>query len=164
MWDESGEYEEVVCLVCGESLEVDCGHRLATIDVTFGQCVGGAAFDHWDGYEKQVSTALSPYATSDIQPRWEQYAVQSLWDSAREEADRSGEFALLAGPFNDLIVSVLGAAGGTEHPGSLCDSSGPYCESSMRILFADNPQQVCEQAAKVLEKWLVPLPSDADTD
>lgn len=164
MWDESDESEEIVCLECGERTEVACGHHLAFIDMTLGGCVGGEAFDYWDGYQSMASDALSLCAASGLQPQWARDEVSDLWDRCQEESKDFGYFVVAAGPFNDFMVSVLEEAGGTEHPGSVCSSSGAYCESRMRLLFAKHPKQVCEKAKEVLAEWLKPLPPGSENN
>jgi hypothetical protein len=126
--------------------------------MTFGACAGGEAFDYWDGYQSLASEALSQHAASGLQPQWARDEVRDLWARCQEESKDFGDFVMAVGPFNDFMVSVLEEAGGTEHPGAIYSSSGPYCESRMRLLFAQNPKQVCEQAKAVLADWLNPLP------
>ena len=47
------------------------------------------------------------------------------------------------------------AAGGWEHPGSLVMGSGGHCESEVRLMYAENPQEVVEKALKMLPAELV---------
>jgi hypothetical protein len=46
-------------------------------------------------------------------------------------------------------------AGGWEHPGRLAMGSGGHCESEVRLMYADNPQEVVADALKMLPAELV---------
>ena len=161
MRDESGENAEIACPECGADTTEHCPHLLAVIDVTFGQCEGGAAFDRWSGYTSRVIEVFQKHLANGVTPDWEHFEVQEVWE-ALEEVDDPEDFYLPSEAFTNLMVAVFEEAGGFDHSGDLIDESGGRCESEMRIVYAKKPKKVCEKAAVILEQWLAEVkPSEA---
>lgn len=163
-WDEDADEEDDVvrCFECGVGLDEDCPHLLLYADVTFGQCSGGVAFDYWDRYYAQVQEVFAKLLREKLSPDWDQCAVLDVWrDMTRDRIDNPEQPDLPCGAFINLIVEVLGAAGGAEHPGSLATRSGAYSESAVRVMYAGDPTATCEAAFKILAEWLVPASKPA---
>lgn len=161
MRDESGDNDEIACPECGADTSEDCPHILAVIDVTFGQCEGGAAYELWDKYTSRVTEVFQKHLADGVKPDWKHFEVQEVWD-ALELPEDPEDFCLPFEAFADLMVAVFEEAGGVDHPGDLTEESGGRCESEVRILYAKKPKKVCEKAVAVLEQWLTEMkPSDA---
>ena len=157
MYDESGQCEKVSCLICGADSDEGCPHLLMFYDVTFSQCEGGVAYDHKDRFESQVSGAFTRLLAEGAKPTWSHYEVGEVWDALLEEGFEDPEDIVLpTKQFLDLYEEVLVEAGGLQHPGSLVSESGGRCASSVRLLYADDPEQVCKDAEKVFDEWLKP--------
>jgi hypothetical protein len=157
VWDESEAEEQVTCLECGAPVDVDCPHLLLVADVTYGASTGGVADEFWDRYTQQVQEVFAKCLREKTSPQWSQYAVQKVWDDMDlEESDDPEKPSLPVGAFINLVVEVLQASGGTEHPGSLVGRSGAYSESVMRIMYDADPRAVCERAVQTLAEWLIP--------
>jgi hypothetical protein len=156
MWDESGEFEEIRCPVCDADVAQGCEHIVLHVDVTFCQCIDGVARQIMPKMIDKIAEAFRGHLVAGRNPEWCHYAVQELWDDV--SIDYSGDptdVPVERPAFYDLTFDILGEAGGGEHQGRLVSSSGPYCESSVRLMYAQNPAEVCEKALPILDKYLV---------
>jgi len=156
MWDESGEFEEILCPFCNTKSEDGCEHVLLHVDVTFGQCIDGAAQQMETQIGDRITEAFQGHLIAGRNPQWCHYEMQELWDNVL--IDYTGDPADITIPrrsFYDLIFAILGEAGGDEHQGRLVSGSGPYSESAVRLMYAQNPTEACEKALPVLDKYLL---------
>lgn len=157
MYDESGESGAVTCPHCGADSNEGCPHLLMLLDVTFCQCDGGVACNYKGRFELQVSAVFTRLLAEGARPAWANFDVRGVWQALLEEGvEDPDDIVLPEEPFLELLIAVLEKAGGWEHPGALVSESGGYCESSVRLLYAEDPEQVCKDAEKVLEAWLRP--------
>jgi len=155
IYDESGEYERVQCPVCHVDSDESCDHLLALADVTFTEEPCGAVGNHLRAFEKIVSEAFAPRLASGTVVKWKNFTVGQLWEALLEEDYDPEDFTLPSPQFYELVIELLAAAGGWEHPGSLVMGSGGHCESEVRIMYAENPQNVVADALKMLTAELV---------
>ena len=119
IYDESGEYERVECPVCHVDTDDSCDHLLAFADVTFTEEPCGAVGDHLREFEKIISEAFSPRLVSGNVVKWKNFTVGQLWDALLEEDCDPENFTLPSPQYYELVIELLAAAGGWEHPGSL---------------------------------------------
>jgi len=155
VYDESGEYERVECPICHVDTDESCDHLLAFADLTFNEEPCGPVGEHLQEFENVVTEAFAPRLASGNVVKWESFAVGELWDALLEEDCDPDDFTLPSKQFYELVIELLAAAGGWEHPGTLVSGSGAYCESSVRLLYAENPQKVVADALKMLPTQFV---------
>lgn len=155
VFDESGECERVECPFCKADASESCDHVLMFADITFGDSPSGLVSEHLRACDQLISEAFSPKLTSDTIVNWKKYAVQQLWDALCENEPDAEDVSLPSKEFYELVLELLADAGGWEHPGSLVSGSGACCESAVRLMYAENPQQVIEAALKLLPSYLV---------
>jgi hypothetical protein len=155
IYDESGEYERVECPVCHVDTDESCDHLLAFADVTFNEEPCGAVGDHLRTFETIISEAFAPRLGSETVVKWKNFTVRQLWEALLEEDCDPEDFTLPSPQFYELVIELLAAAGGWEHPGSLIVGSGGRCESAVRLMYAENPQKVVADALKMLPTQLV---------
>jgi hypothetical protein len=147
--------EDIPCPWC-EAVG-DCPHRLALIDLTFGQCDGGYAFDRWS----EALTAVEDGLRFILKNRRISKAKQLSWTLrnmltyAREDFDRKSDWISIDGSaFTRLMVESLTEAGGQEYEGSIVDEGGPGASSAMALLHAEDPKAVFEAALTDLSEVL----------
>jgi hypothetical protein len=155
IYDESGECERVECPVCHVDTDESCDHLLAFADVTFNEEPCGAVGDHLRTFEAIISEAFAPRLVSGNMVKWKNFTVGQLWEALLEEDCDPEDITLPSPQFYELVIELLAAAGGWEHPGSLVMGSGGHCESSVRLMYAENPQEVVEKPLKILPAQLV---------
>ena len=155
IYDESGEYERVECPVCHVDTDESCDHLLALADVTFTEEPCGAVGDHLRAFEKIISKAFAPRLVSGNVVKWKNFTVGQLWEALLKEDGDPEDFTLPSPQFYELVIELLATAGGWEHPGSLVMGSGGHCESEVRLMYAENPQEIVEKALKMLPAELV---------
>lgn len=155
--DEYGDGELICCPVCDASTEDGCDHVLLCFDQTFGECEGGICYDGWwHESQQRVETVFKAVLQSGREPKWECDYVADAWNAMLgENCDtKQGRF-LHAATVTDLLVHVLEEAGGMEVGTRLTAPSGGRCESEYRLLYAEKPRNVCDQATTLLEQCLV---------
>jgi hypothetical protein len=152
--EDSEEHEDVGCPFCDETGE--CDHRLLYFDVTFHEKQGGVV-DPYE-FETIIDEAFDAAAAAGKSRKWLAEWVTEFFDYfdhgaveafiADPKADRPGRLSV------DFLFQLLTAAGGQELDGRLYDQSGPYCESSVRVAYADDPPKVFEAAKAMLTERL----------
>lgn len=159
VWTEDGENSEdgvVRCTECGKDIEEPCEHLLLAADVTFGICEGGAAYQYWEGYYKQVQDVFAKCLQEVRPPRWKHSEVQEVWDEMHKDIiDVPKEPRLPDAAFISLMIEVLCWSGGTDY-GEAMTLNGGRCASVLSLMFASDPEDTCKTAVKTLSEWLVP--------
>ena len=156
IFDESGSWERVECPFCHADTDESCDHLLAFADVTFNEEPCGPIGDYLAEFQNRIIAAFSEKLASGSKPKWGSYYVQEVWDALQEDGVANPEnFSLPSRPFYDLVLELLGTADGIEHPGKLIVGSGGRCESAVRLMYAENPKKVIEDALKLLSSQLV---------
>ncbi|NCA17892.1 MAG: hypothetical protein EBS90_12770 [Betaproteobacteria bacterium] len=156
MWDESGEFEEIVCPFCDTKIEQGCEHVLLHVDVTFGQCIDGAAQQMETQIGDRITEAFQGHLIAGRNPQWCHHEMQELWDNIRIGYEGNPASLPIGGSaFYRVFFSLLDEAGGYEYHGNLVSRSGAYCESSVRLMYAENPAEVCVKALSILHTYLL---------
>lgn len=150
MWDEDTG-EDVECPYCGS--DGDCPHLLAVIDRTFLTCNGGYAFERFGEFRTMLEEAFRKHLRTAIgaSHEWKQYYLQELWNSASKQYTvGSDDVYLDKDVLFDLIIELLGDAGGDEYPGSIEDDGGPGYSSVIKLFHAEDPKVVFGRALSLL--------------
>lgn len=159
VFDESGDCEQVACPFCHASADEGCDHVLAVADTTFAEKPSGAVADRLREFEDVVAEAFAAKLAAGQTVKWQNYALQELWDAVVEEKCDPEDIVLPTNKMTELIWSALEDAGGWDHPGSLIMGSGGYCESAIKLMYAENPAEVIALALRRLPSLLVEQPA-----
>ncbi len=152
----SADDPPLACPECGVSPDEGCEHVLALIDVTFGYCCDGYAYDRWDEFAEIAAEAFRGFLCDGTHPDWDSYQVQEVWDEMIAQGYGLDEGVTLGGsPLTRLIGDVLWEADAMQLGTSLIAASGGRCESAMRLLYSDDPAATCDKAKTILKEWLV---------
>jgi hypothetical protein len=143
--------EEITCPHCGS--DEKCAHLLILLDLTFGECMGGYAFNRYDEFEKIVQEAfvdlLEGGAAESIS--WSNPEIAELWSHAMEQYNPGdGEVWLYSVPLNSLISEVLSARHDAVH-GVSDDASGG---SVLVVFYVLEPQKALEAALSDLRRLM----------
>lgn len=156
MWDESEEVEEIRCPFCGCEGYEECEHLLIHFDVTCSDCIGGKAEEYMPRFAAAVEKAFSEFLAAGKHPNWDRWEMADIWKDARAGAvDDPAGLSIGGSMYYRMVFAALEEAGGFEHPGSLVSSSGAYCESSVKLMHAEKPEEVCVKALSLIERWVV---------
>ncbi|MHA7828916.1 MAG: hypothetical protein ACX93P_15295, partial [Roseovarius sp.] len=60
--------EDVVCPICNAAEYWDCGHLVASVDRSFGECQGGALCDRETEFSSLVENAFLPHLQNGSEP------------------------------------------------------------------------------------------------
>lgn len=151
MKDEDSEDDgEIGCPYCDST--GGCDHLLLFYDVTFSQVDGGVV-DPYD-FDEIVAKAFAKSLRDDKDPTWHDWRIDEVF----EQIDEEWAATMLAAETPELpeslpidfVFELLDDAGGTEHPGSLYDQSGGFCESAVRVSYAEDPWATFEKAKTLL--------------
>jgi L-alanine-DL-glutamate epimerase-like enolase superfamily enzyme len=156
--EDAGDEDDrpITCPVCGVLVDDGCDHALAVIDVTFGYCRAGYAYEHWHTFVGVIADAFKGFLRDGAHPNWDHFELHDAWDEmVRAGESTPDEVHLTSSAVVRLIADALCQAGGEEIHGSLFDQSGAYCESSLRLFYAADPAETCERAEAILKEWLV---------
>jgi len=78
-----------------------------------------------------------------------------LWTGSKDSYDEGENFIDLDGYiFYRIIVDFLLKNGAVEPEGSVVDQSGPGMTSTVSLLYADNPVEICDKSLDDLTKSL----------
>ena len=154
--DESvdGEEECVRCPVCHADTDAGCEHVVAVIDDTFEEGPDGYVYEYIPAFTQEITKVFRERLISGETAEWDNDYVNNLWTALEVEDD----FSLPSKEFNELVVELLEEAGGVSHFGTLISEFGGRCESEVSIMYDENPEKLCDLAAKVLTKWLAAKP------
>ena len=155
MKDEDSEDDgDISCPFCNS--EKSCDHLLLFFDVTFDHVDGGVV-EPYD-FDEIVAKWFVKALRDGKNPSWHWYQL----DQAFEKIDEEWAAIMLAAEVPELpeslpidfVFELLIEAGGWEHPGNLYDRSGGYCESALRVSYAEDPPGTLEKAKKILAEQL----------
>lgn len=139
--------EEVVCPICNAIEYWTCGHLVASLDRSFGECRGGALSDREVEFSSIIEDAFLPHLKDGSKPSFGYSSFEELWDAAKENfSSRDGYVVLDGDIWQRVMIEHLEDAGAFDLPGPLMDPGGPGMTSSMSLLFADKPNEVVGKA------------------
>jgi hypothetical protein len=149
--DDEFTEEKASCPYCGS--DQGCQHHLALFDLTFGECIGGYAFDRYEELEDVVRTAFLGLLESGRQEMysWNDRDIAELWDIAVKEYANGMDFCIYRFPFIGLLDDIMetrsiGMACGTDYP--------PGFASDMVSFYHREPQKAFELVLSDLKSLL----------
>ncbi|MBT4966313.1 MAG: hypothetical protein HOM79_08835 [Alphaproteobacteria bacterium] len=149
--EETGETP--TCPICGADEE--CGHHLADIDRTFLECLGGVFREKEQEFKDVIEEKFISKIGSGDPSIWSSGDIQELWTGSKDSYDEGENFIDLDGYiFYRIIVDFLLKNGAVEPEGSVVDQSGPGMTSTVSLLYADNPVEICDKSLDDLTKSL----------
>ena len=144
--------EEVVCPVCDGKEFWDCGHMVASFDLTFGECQGGMFYDHERRFSSIIEDVFIRTLRTGSRPQFSSETLSELWNEAKSnhEPDEEDYVDLDGDILQRVFIELLEEADAFEPSGSLTDPGGPGMTSSISLLFADNTSEVISKAYRNL--------------
>jgi len=147
--------EDVVCPICNAAEYWDCGHLVASLDRSFGECQGGALFDRQTECSSLVEDAFLPHLQKGTEPSLGYSSLVELWEAAKGDFTSGDEDVCLDGDiWQRVLIEYLEDAGAVDLPEPLMDPGAPGMTSSMSLLFAETPPEVVETAYQQLSNEL----------
>ncbi len=140
--------EDVVCPVCDATEFWDCGHLVASFDLSFCECQGGLFYEHMHQFSSLIEGAFLIHLQNGSEPSFNYDALPELWDEAKNTFEPGDEdYVDLDGDIlQRFLIELLEEAGAFEAPGSLMDPGGPGMTSSMSLLFSESPSEAIRKA------------------
>lgn len=154
MWDENTN-DAIVCPYCGAA--ESCEHLLAVLDRTFGECLGGFAYERFGEFTDQVETAFAKaLGADDVEDvDWDTDDLRELWEIARESHDaKNGDFALESTVLIRVVADLFLDAGGDEYANPESDGELPGMSSAPGVFHAKDPKTVFAKAREGLAVFL----------
>ena len=146
------------CPVCGASIDTDCGHLLACLNMAYGKCNEGYCHGRLGDITARIKVAFRE-KMKHLQPgsiAWSDAGLQELWDALEpgdppELADNLSLDDLVLIP---LIAELLVAAGGERFAWYPGDEGGPGTWAEVELIYGANPPLVLATALEVLDTRL----------
>ena len=163
--DEPGEEECVRCPFCQTDVnDISCEHVLAFIDDSEPEICGGYVYEYVPAFTQEITKVFRERLISGETFEWNNDYVNYLWTALidlNEVESPEDDFSLPPADFKELVVVLLEEAGGVFHFESFIVGSGSRCgEARIRVMYDENPKEICDLAAKVLTKWLAKKSAD----
>ncbi|WP_148043673.1 hypothetical protein [Paracoccus methylarcula] len=144
--------EEPICPLCGAEHYGDCGHLVADIDNTFGECLGGELYDRDGEFYDLINHDFLHHLSSKTSPSLVDFNLQGIWEQAAAEFNDGDEDIFVdRTAFIRMLTDLLEDAGGSRYPGPLEDSEGPGMTSSITLIFASNPKEIINISLQLLK-------------
>jgi hypothetical protein len=147
--EETGEGP--TCPICESPEYGDCGHLVADLDLSFGECQGGALYEKMAEFSSLIEDAFLLHLNTNTVPNSGKWELGELWEAANENFDPDEEYvALDSDIFQRVLIELLEDSGAFELPEGLMDTGGPGMTSSISLLFAEEPAKVIKLAKEKL--------------
>ena len=147
--EETGE--EPTCPICRSPEYGNCGHLVADLDRSFGECQGGALYEKLAEFSGLVEDAFLSHLIAHTIPKAGRWELGELWEAANENFDPDEDDVVLDSDiFQRVLIELLEDSGAFELPEGLMDPGGPGMTSSISLLFAEDPAKVIKLAREKL--------------
>jgi len=144
--------EAPCCLVCN-SVEA-CNHLVAVIDLTFGECHGGALYDHYQDIFALIEDVFEKLSAAGKEPSFSDPELGGLWEASEFEEDIDKIWVHLALGGWPFLISLLEGEGAIQPSNSIIEAGPPGLSSAMAYLYGDNPSAMLDAAKDKLKASL----------
>lgn len=153
MKNENDIYE---CPICNNEEYWDCGHLVASLDLSYGECRGGIFFDHVNHFLSLIENSFLDHLKNGKHPQYSSKPLSDLWKFARDgySGEQSGDLELDIDLLQKFFISLLVANGAKDVVGEQLSLGGLGAESMVVLLFSDHPPMVVERALHQLKAYL----------
>ena len=152
--------EKPVCQICQRSDWWECGHLVASVDLTSAECHGGELYDRDDLFRELIRGSFSGNLASAPPPAAACPELQDLWKAAQEEASTVDEIYIDGWVLYPFLLDLLEQSGAVRHPGCLVSPGGPGMSSSEALLFGREPREIANAAHLRLRILLAADPTE----
>jgi hypothetical protein len=141
-----------ICPICGS--HETCPHLVAVLDLTFLECTNGALFDEVYEFSDLIKGHFVEFLESGTSPKDISSEIEAMWKHARECFDPISKDVEIDGDaFYRFLNTLLEEAGAISI--QAVSEGGPGMSSSLRVLYAEFPDKVVQNATAILSRMLV---------
>jgi hypothetical protein len=141
--EDTGEAPK--CPICNATEFGECGHLIADIDITFCEMHSGTleskAREFQDIMEHRLGLELEGAQAAEFSDE----QLDQHWRDAVDNNVGNEDFPVISGGFfYSWLIIRLEDAGAIDAEGPVIDEGGPGFSSALRLLFADDPEELVE--------------------
>jgi hypothetical protein len=133
------------CPICSASKFWECGHLIADIDATFCEMHSGCLTSRESEFMRLMETRLQAELEDGRAMNFSDERLDEHWKDTVENNQRcSDPPEVLGGFFYSWLIIRLLDAGAIDADGPIIDEGPPGFSSEMRLLFADDPEELVD--------------------
>jgi len=154
--------EPVLCPICDAEEYNDCGHLVATFDLTFGECEGGEFYAVQHECLSALESAFQKRHANEASGPFADEMIEDIWTKVYFEDDGEGGLYCHL-PMADvlrLFECFLDEAGAFSAGSDIAHNGPPGMSSSYMLLSAPEPAKVVSAAKQALLNSLNDDPND----
>lgn len=168
MIEDEDEYEEdeeeddvPECVICNAEKYWECGHLVASFDLSFNECRGGSFCNRIREFSNLIEKSFIGFIKNDIKPSFEKsvdtYKWEELFKYCKESYEGDGSSIDLDDDMlKQIYIELLEEAGAFNI--GVIDDGGPRMTSVIELLFEDQPEKTVDKAFASLTNILLQSP------